>query len=410
MNFVWNFISGTAFIWATIILGLLAWRLYLEYKRQQYVADKIKYTMLEINIPKDVHKSPEAMEFIIDIFHHMGGGGMSWRHRIWMGSQLHTTSMEIASIEGSVYFFIRASTQIASLIKSTIYSQYPNAEVNEVDDYTKYVPNYNLNENTWDVFGIDYKLAADKFLPIKTYVDYGLDKAVGSLDEEQKIDPLTPMLEYMGTLRAGEQMWLQIIVRADGFSDWRKQAQAWVFEIMGRAQVVADDEPFQTVKLSHGEQEQVKATERSLSKLAFEAVIRGVYIARNQDFKKSRVGFFKGPIFKPFNSQYLNSIRKNSDSTSVDWVWQDVTGKKTPRLKREFFSDYVNRTSFYSSPVDFSKPWTVFRLLTSRKKDYMILTSEELATLFHIPGRVSETTGVERIGATKSEPPTNLPL
>jgi len=303
-----------------------------------------------------------------------------------------------------VYFFIRASTQIAELVKSTIYSQYPNAEVNEVDDYTKYVPNYNYHEDSWDVYGVDFKLGTDDFIPIKTYVDYGLDKSIGSLDEEHKIDPLTPMLEYMGTLRAGEQMWLQFIVRADPFSDWRKQAKEYIKEIMGRAKPIADDEPFQTVKLSHGEQEQIKAIERSLGKLAFETVIRGVYISRKQDFQKTCVGFFKNPIFKPFGSQYLNSIRKNSDTTAVDWVWQDITGRRTPALKRKFFNDYIERAAFYE-PF-----WKHLNFIWNKKNPPMILTSEELATLFHIPGRVSETTSVARIDATKSEPPVNLPL
>ena len=414
MNFLWNIFAQTAFIWVPIILGIISWRLYMEYQKQRYVSNKISYVMLEINIPKDVHKSPEAMEIIIDVLHHMGGGGMSWRHRVWMGAQLHPASLEIISVEGSVYFFMRVSTQIAQLVKSTIYSQYPNVEINEVDDYTKYVPNYNFHQHSWDVYGADFKLSGPNFLPIKTYIDYGLDKAIGSLEEEQKIDPLTPLLEYLGTLRAGEQIWLQFIVRADGFSNWRDQAKEYIKEKIGKASMISDDETFQTVRLSHGEQEQIKAIERSLSKLAFETVIRGLYIARKDNFKKTSVGFFKNPIFKPFNSQYLNSIRKKSDSDPIDWVWQDITGLKGPRLKRDFFNAYVGRSSFYGSPFDFSRPSTLpsafFQLFFPKKEEHMVLTSEELATLFHIPGRVSETTSVARIDATKSEPPVNLPL
>lgn len=403
MNFLWNIFSQTAFIWVPIVLGIIFYRIWMNYKSSSYLLNKAKFVMLEISIPKDVHKSPEAMEMIIDVLHHLGGGAMSWHHRIWTGAVLLQSSLEIVSIEGSIYFFIRANTQIADLVKSTIYSQYPKAEVNEVDDYTKYVPNYNYHENTWDIYGVDFKLGSEDFLPIKTYVDYGLDKSVGSLEEEQKIDPLTPLLEYLGTLRSGEQMWLQIIVRADAFSDWRSRAKAFINDLMGSAKI-AGDEPFQMVKLSHGEQEQIKAIERSLSKLAFETVIRGLYIAKKENFNKTSVGFFKNPIFKPFNSMYLNSIRKNSDTTAVDWVWQDMTGERTPALKRRFFNNYINRASFYEkSPNIISSFWY-------DDIPKMILTSEELATLFHIPGRVSETTSVSRIESVKSEPPVNLPL
>lgn len=353
--------------------------------------------MLEINIPREVHRSPQAMEMIIDVLHHFGGGGMSWQHKFWYGAVLFPASLEIVSIEGSIYFFMRVHKQIADLVKSTMYSQYPNVEVNEVDDYTKYVPNYNNHSDTWDLYGVDFKLAKDDFIPIKTYIDYGLDKAVGSLEEYQKIDPMTPLLEFLTTLRAGEQIWLQIIVRADGLSDWRKRADKFIQGLMGRASTGTEDDGSQSVKLTHGEQEQIKSIQRSLSKHGFEAVIRALYIAKKENFRNSAIGFFKNPIFKPFASLYLNSIKKKGDSDPYDWVWQDITGKKVPNLKKKFFNDYINRKSFYG-------------IEKKDKSDIMIFTSEELATLFHIPGRVSEATTLERVDATKAQPPQNLPI
>ena len=47
--------------------------------------------------------------------------------------------------------------------------------------------------------------------PIKTYIDYGLDKP--DLKEEFKIDPMTSVLEYMGSLKKGEQAWIQILMQ-----------------------------------------------------------------------------------------------------------------------------------------------------------------------------------------------------
>ena len=399
-----NFIGDTALLWIPIILGIIFWYTFRAYQRQIFVNEKIQYVLLEINIPKDVFKSPQAMELVIDVLSHLGGGAMAWQDRFWFGAVLMPSSLEIISIEGSIYFFIRANHQIADLVKSTIYSQYPNAEVNEVDDYTRYVPDYNVHQDSWDLYGVDFKLAQDDFLPIKTYVDYGLDKAVGTLDEEQKIDPITPLLEYLGTLRSGEQIWIQFIVRSDQFSDWRKRGKAKIEDIMGRGREILDDEPFQSVKITHGEQEQIKAIEKGLSKHAFETVIRAVYIAKKENFSKVPIGFFKNPVFKPFNSLYLNSIFRNLDTTTVDWIWQDITGLRTPALKRRFFNDYVNRAAFYE-PF-----WKYLNFLWYKRNPPMIFTSEELATLFHIPGRVSETSNLERIDAKKSEAPTNLPI
>jgi len=403
MDIIILFFKNTAIIWIPTVLGIIFWRLLNAYKIQYFVSNKLNHKMIEINIPRDVYKSPQAMELIIEVLHHLGGGAMDWKHRLWSGSVLFPSSLEVVSIEGSIYFFIRADAKLIPVLKSTIYSQYPQAEVHDVDDYTKYVPDYNTHQDSWSVYAADYKLAQENFIPIKTYIDYELDKNVGSLDEEQKIDPLTPMLEFLSTIKAGEQIWIQYIVRASTFNSWRKDAAEFIKEIMGRGKVLDDDEPFQSVKLTYGEQDMVKGIERSLSKLAFECVIRCMYIARKEDENPGRKGYFKSPIFQPFSSEYFNGIRKSND-TDLDWVWEDVTGGRIPATKRRFFNEYVRRDAFYDGFWKYANP------LWQKREKPMILTSEELATLFHLPGRVSETSTLERIEATKAEPPTNLPL
>lgn len=407
MDNVINVILNTWFIWLPLVLGIIFWRIFRMYIVDSFVFNKLadsKYKMLEIRIPRNVHKSPEAMEMVIDVLWHLGGGAMERIAKRFQGAVFFPASLEIVSIEGSIYFFIRAHVQVADLVKNTIYSQYPSAEVNEVDDYTKYVPDFEKHSDTWDVYGVDFKLLKDDCIPLKTYIDYGLDKSIGTLEEEQKIDPIAPMLEQLGTLGSGEQIWIQFIIRADYGTEWRKEAKEYIQEIMGRGAPIIDDEPFQTVKLTPGEQEMVKGIERSLSKFGFETVIRAIYIAPKEKFNKSVVGFFKNNVFKPFSSQYFNGILRNLDSTFVDWKYQDVTGLRTPTYQKRFFNDYINREAFYEGAFRY------LNFLWFTKNKPMILTSEELATLFHIPGRVAETSAIDRVEATKSQPPQNLPI
>lgn len=381
----------------------------MEFKRQKYRLKKLhfsKYTMLEVNIPKEIHKSPEAMEFVIDVMHHLGGGAMDWKQRFWFGAILYPSSLEIVSIEGSIYFFIRTHEKIAELVKSTLYSQFPQVEISEVDDYTSYVPNYLYVQDKWGLYGADFKLSGPNFLPIKTYVDYGLNQSVGKLEEFQKIDPLTPMIEFLSGLGPGEQIWIQYIIRGDAQSSWRKEAQAFIEEKMLKKKIPMKngaEGSFQEIDLSPGEQDQVKSVQRSLSKHAFEVKIRGLYLAQKKYENPGIVGYFKNPIFKPFSSQFHNGIRKNDD-TGFDWVWEDMTGRRDPAKKRRFFRDFVNREAFYR-PI-----WERVSALWSKDVDHMILTSEELATLFHLPSTVSETPALKRIDATKAEPPQNLPI
>ncbi|MCA9352628.1 hypothetical protein KC901_00410 [Patescibacteria group bacterium] len=404
-SWIVNLILQSAFIWIPILFGIIFWFSYRAYQREKFIKEKLEFALLEINIPKDVFKSPQAMEMAIDVLYYLGGGAMTWQERFWFGAVLYPSSLEIVSIEGSVYFFIRTSTKLAPAVKSAIYSQYPNAEVNEVDDYTKYVPDYNKYHADWSLNGLDYKLSKDVFFPIKTYVDYGLDAAVGKLEEYEKIDPLSTVIEFLGTIGPGEQAWIQYVIQPDAWSTWRTKAEAYIEKLISRTQGGSDDEEDKSFgrQLTSGEKDQIKAIERSLSKHAFECVIRTIYLARNENINKATKGYLKSSLFLPFNSLYLNSIRKNNE-TSYDWVWEDITGMRYPILKKRFFNDYVARAGF-NEPF-----WKYFNFIWYKRRPQVILTSEELATLFHIPGRVSESSAVERIEAKKSEAPINLPV
>jgi hypothetical protein len=55
------------------------------------------------------------------------------------------------------YFFIRCEPKNRETIENLIYSQFPQAEITEVDDYTKYVPPFKMG-NGWDLRGCEFKL------------------------------------------------------------------------------------------------------------------------------------------------------------------------------------------------------------------------------------------------------------
>ena len=60
--------------------------------------------------------------------------------------------------------------------------------------------------------------------------------------------------------------------------------------------------------------------------------------------------------------------------------------------------DAFRRRSFFYAPY---RNW--------QSKPY-ILTTEELATLYHFPGKIVTTPTLERIPSKKVEPPANLPI
>jgi len=390
-----RFFLNLWFLWVPVVLGFLAWHYWIQFIHARTLA-KMKWVNLEISVPRDVFKSPEAMELIFNTLHE-GGGMSTWIKKYINGNLPKYFSLELVSIEGSVYFFIRTLDNFAPLIKNQVYAQFPQAEIHEVDDYTKYVGDYTNKQHLFDMFGVEFTLTGDHELPIKTYVDYGLDKAIGTLEEYQKIDPITPLLEFLGSMRNGEQVWMQMIVRSDKWSDWRKNALEKINIMMGRN--LENAELANTGRLSPGEQEKIKAIERSLHKIAFEVGFRAMYFAKKDAFRPSNIPGLIGSV-RQYGSMYHNGFRPQL-TTDYDYPWQDPTGSRLVKLKSKFFKNFVNRAYFYD---DVESDWQ------EDSKEPFILTAEELATIFRIPGRVSETSAVERVEAVKAEPPTNLPI
>ncbi len=390
MEFIISTFLWSWFIWLPLLLWFIFKHEWMLWRNMKFLAG-MKWAMLEISIPKDIYKSPEAMEIIFNTMNEMALGN-KWGVLV-RGNMPQFFSLEIVSIEGSIYFFIRTPEKFKDLLKNQIYSQYPQAEVHEVDDYTRYVGNLAEDMGDWSLFGAEFGLTGNDAYPIKTYVDYGLDKAVGSLEEYQKIDPITSMMEYLGSLKPGEQVWMQMIIRSDKWHPWRKEAAAEIDKLMGR-----DKEDMTTLKMTHGEQEKIKAIERSLTKYAFEVGFRALYLGKGKAFHGPNITGLFGSV-RQYGSPHLNGFRPVA-TTGFGYKYQDPTGSRLKRLKANFFKNYVNRSYFYRPLLDYFE----------ESKKTFVLTAEEIATVFRFPGRVSETTSLERIDATKAEPPSNLPI
>jgi hypothetical protein len=141
-----------------------------------------------------------------------------------------------------------------------------------------------------------------------------------------------------------------------------------------------------------GEMEAIAAIERSITKPGFDTGIRVLYLAKKDAFDRMAISTSTAS-FKQFNSIDLNGF-KPTNVTSFDFPWQDFSGKRLAKKKADIFNAYVARGYFHP-------PF---------KNDYMVLNTEELATVFHFPGQVVKTPTFERIESRKSEPPVNLPF
>ncbi len=397
LSLAYDFLLKIGPYFLPFILAVIAWESWHHYVHTLFIS-KMKWANLQITIPKEIHKSPLAMEIVFGNAFHQAGIP-NWYERTWIGKVRPWFSLEIVSIEGKVYFFVRTLVSYKNLIEAQIYAQFPQAEITEVDDYTDEIP-HDHEGGGWAMWGSEFKLSKADLFPIKTYVDYGLDKAVGSLEEEQKIDPITPTIEFLGSISRGEQVWIQIMIRGrNGKDTYRKglfSKETWAD--MSKNEVKAFKDKFKAKgdeappMMTKADQDVLTALERSMSKVGFDVGIRGIYLAEKDKFNPVHITGLLSSL-KQYGSPNLNGFAP-TNTTGFDYPWQDIWGKKTIALKKNLLNAYRLRSCFYP-------PY---------KRAPFFLTTEELATIFHFPGKVSETPTFTRIESKKGEPPANLPV
>lgn len=386
-GYIYRFLELTAIIWGPFGVTYFALKYWKEYVQAKFIS-KLDFILLEIKIPREVLKTPLAMELVLQSMWQSSQG--TWYDQ-WLKGKLRVWfSLEIISEEGNVRFLIRTPRKFKKLIESHIYAHYPNTEVVEVLDYVTKAP-FMHEHGAWDMWGCEFALTKPDPYPIRTYVDYGLDKA--DLEEENKIDPLATLIEYMGGFGRGQYLWYQIMIQPnkDRFdvtgSHFKKQG--WKDE--GKNLIKELKEKYAEGKASKRDTEVLHAIERSLTKNGYDCGLRVVYVAKNEHFDPNLISGVAG-MLGHFGLGDLNGFRP-THTTDFDYPWQDYKDYRLNKKKHHIFDAYVRRSYFY-------EPY---------KETPYVLNSEELATIWHFPGLVVGTPTLGRVESRKGEPPQNLP-
>jgi hypothetical protein len=142
---VFSLLSKIIIYTLPIILIFLGWHLWVRHRNAEWISE-LKWKLIEIRVPKDIFKSPRAMEVALGNALSQTGGISTRYKKYWQGRVLFWFSLEIISTEGDIRFLIRTPENFLNIIKSQIYAQYPQAEIVEVSDYTLDVLNSMYSE------------------------------------------------------------------------------------------------------------------------------------------------------------------------------------------------------------------------------------------------------------------------
>ncbi len=402
------------FVWMFVWLGLHLW---VEIRQHHFNAKK-QWMLLAIDIPRMTEQTPRAVE---NIFAHWAGahGPNSWKEKWIDGRTQDIISVEMVSIEGHVQFLVWTTRNFRDLIEASLYAQYPDAEIVEVEDYTKKVPHH-FPDKEWDMFGTEMIPVKPDSYPLRTYPEFE-DKVSGEFK-----DPLAVWLENLSRLGPGEQAWFQIVLTPIDQKEFRSHGETLIKKLTGQKVEVkksfaqkALDVPFAATNMilegagfitpaaapkkdqnplnsrmwtmTPGERKVVEAVENKISKIAYMAKLRILYVAKKEVMKKSRVIHpFIGTI-KQFNTNDMQALKPESKKVGMNsTLWWFKNARNAGR-KNRFMSAYSHRSN-WAGTSNFA------------------LNIEELASLWHFPISMQvKAPQLKKTESKRAEPPLNLP-
>jgi len=418
--------------WWTVtpfLFGFGSYWAWLNYKKQEYILS-LEWVLLEIKPPADVEKSPKMAESIFAGLHSAYISSTTWKGKFFRGEVQNWFSFEIAGNGGEMKFYVKTLKDFHGLVENQIFAQYPEAEIVEVSDYAETLPMY-LPDDDYDLFGMELLFAKPNPIPIKTYPDFE-EMSGGKESESKRTDPLASLAEQISTLEPNEHIWVQYLIRGTG-GGWIGEGKQEADKLLGKevkaqpdfvtklANVVldfmiavvdfitgteggrqereeGDNKKEKTpMMLTGGERAILEAIDKKTAKLGFKSSVRFVYIGPKDNFHRSHISGTVG-YFKQFYSSNLNSFRPNSKTMTyssgwMPWLFPSDKGWRADSItywrKRRFYQDMQKRT--------FPPQW-------------IILNTEELATLWHLPGKGVKAPMFPRVEAKKSQPPAGLPI
>ncbi|MFC1721310.1 hypothetical protein ACFL0Z_00150 [Patescibacteria group bacterium] len=411
--YVWFLLGKTWWLFTPLFLLMAAWWYWVDYINTQFIIG-LDFRLLAITVPKDSIRTPKSMELIFAATAGMMHG-INMFEKYWKGNLQEFYSAELVGINGHIRYIFRVPDSFRDLFEANIYGQYPEAEIMEVEDYSQMIPNDFL-EKGYKAWGTELQLLKEDAYPIRTYPDF--EERI----TQEVLDPMGSITELMSRLSEGEQLWIQwlcrpVLASAHG---WVEEGEKLKDKLMNQLpagqrdkvgdllslpvnalgnvidqamgyEVAAPDaiEEGKPPMLIPDLYNTLLALDRSLSKQGFEVKCRVFYVAKKDTYLIQRgiTGFFG--YIQHFNTQNLNGFRPdNATKTKVDYFLREY---REYWRKRKML-DMCQTRSFWKG----GKPF--------------ILTTEEIATVFHFPMPEVKAKTIERVDARKGGAPKDLPI
>ncbi|HEX9664451.1 MAG TPA: DUF87 domain-containing protein, partial [Patescibacteria group bacterium] len=377
------------YLGAGLILILILFSVVLKITRKIYKTPvAFKKIVLLVTLPKESSKeeqrAPTLQEIQEDIsvaetlFSAIGGLRAQRGLTAWLFGREDQIALEIVADKNLISFYIALPLYLQRFIEQQLQAQYPESHIEEVEDYNIFSPK-------GAVSGSYLKFRRSYAFPIKTY---------RKLDS----DPLNAITNAMSKIKDPDGAVVQIVARSSkkvwhGFgrkiASEMQQGKKVNMAIRSARQGIVlrtiseildllktrkkEGEPGkEQYRLSPLEEEMVKGLEEKTSKAGLDVNIR--VIASGETDAKAKMN--------------LDNIL-NAFSQYNIYEYGNSFARSGPRSQEKIIKDFIYR--------DYDEKFGI------------ILNTEELASIYHLPLPSTETPNIRWLVAKKAPPPVNVP-
>jgi len=383
------------------------------YKKKNF---EKKWVTLKIYPKKEEERNPNLAEQFLSSLYSIYEKRTIFQKLL--GKKQEEFSLEIANINGLICFYVRIPKEYKSIASGQFYANYPDVEIEEIDDYTL------RDFKNSSVSKMELELSESDIWPIKRYSMFE-DKMAKTV-----ADPIAGIIFAMSDIKKNdEEIWLQIacmpqnslrfrfraakllnIISKGCFGNhpnigsyfekkymemdgWKRILNTPILALLsffrfggkgiGKIKIGNENENEEEQEVEemimtkrHDKEDKMTASSDKISRLCYNVNIRALYIT---DKKKSKTKIqrklreFLG-AFKQFNVPHLNGFEKKEIILNQAY-------------KQKILNSYRN--------IEINHQ--------------MILNCEELATIYHMPNLTVAVPNIDWITFKKLEPQQNIP-
>jgi type IV secretory pathway TraG/TraD family ATPase VirD4 len=258
-------------------------------------------------------------------------------------------SFEIVAKSEDIRFYVAVPKKLTDLVEKQIHGAYPGADIKVVEEYSIF------SENGKVAFAALCLKYAD-YQPIRVFRDL-------------PTDPLSSISSVLAKMSPGEGAAVQILIQpAEG--KWREHGRSYIANTK-KGEANPDKASFRV------DPKTLEAIEQKTSKPGFNVVIRCVVSSTNKESAQ----------------MHLDNLLTSFSQFSSDHNF--FTKVRMP-LKQLFMVDFIYRY------------FPIMNLPFFRQ--FSVLNSEELATVFHMPNKSIETAHIYWLNAKRAPAPSQIPM